>query len=223
MNPILSTLKLNDQVKVKQGIKDPETPNQSISGWQGEVTEIDKVNQLIEVKWDTQTLAEIPDDYLQKIINQGYDHERMTLHIDELEMAYERPFSSEEKRKLDAKIFWFDLYEDQEKNLRYAQLFSGIPSSDEWRSYQKWEEYLSDNLDFPFEVQVAESTRGGLKYGTKIKLLDLEEIVDMYGILAIGKVGRSSITTTLCDLEATDKKSKNYELLRDYVIWFANR
>ncbi|MCG3161995.1 MAG: hypothetical protein JMDDDDMK_03223 [Acidobacteria bacterium] len=27
----------------------------------------------------------------------------------------------------------------------------------------------------------------------------------------------------LCDLEATGKKSKNYQLLRDYVVWFANR
>ncbi|NSW90944.1 MAG: hypothetical protein HPY74_09810 [Firmicutes bacterium] len=27
----------------------------------------------------------------------------------------------------------------------------------------------------------------------------------------------------LCDLEASDKKSKNYELLNDYSVWFANR
>ena len=27
----------------------------------------------------------------------------------------------------------------------------------------------------------------------------------------------------LCDLEATNKKSANYQLVKDYAIWFANR
>ena len=88
--------------------------------------------------------------------------------------------------------------------------------------YQKWEEYLSENLEFPIETKVVESPRGRIRNGAKIKLLDIEDYDDMYGIFGIGKHEREAVTFPICNLEAINKKSKNYKLLRDYAIWFAN-
>ncbi len=68
-----------------------------------------------------------------------------------------------------------------------------------------------------------ETDRGGLKFGTKIKLLDLDDYDDMYGIFGIGKGEMGAVTFPICNLEATNKASKNYEFLRNYVVWFANR
>ena len=68
-----------------------------------------------------------------------------------------------------------------------------------------------------------ETERGGLRYGTKFKLLALNDYDDMRGIFGIGKGEMGAVTFPICNLEATDKESKNYELLRNYVVWFANR
>jgi hypothetical protein len=45
----------------------------------------------------------------------------------------------------------------------------------------------------------------------------------MYGILIEVKEGRRKLAFPLCDLEATDEQSTNYQLVKDYAIWFANR
>lgn len=218
----ISRLKLGAYVKVKKGTKAPDFDYQLMNGWQGKVTEINIENGIIEIEWDTQTLLETPYDYLHDIINQGYDYELMNLSIDDLELTTKRISSAKEKIELESKIYWIDLYDGKEKNREYGILFKGISTTDYYRLYEKWEDYLSKNLQFPFETEVVESERGGLKIGTKIKLLDLDGYEDMYGILGIGKSQSGSITYPICNLEATNKKTKNYELLRDYVVWFAN-
>lgn len=218
----ISTIKIGDYVKVKNGIKAPGFDYQLMGGWQGKVTEIQTESKIVQIEWDMKTLLDTPYDYLHDIISQGYDHELMNLYIDELEIAKKRETSNEDKLSLESRIYWIDMYEIKEKDQEYGEIFKGISPRDEFGLYQKWEEYLGSHLKFPFEVEVAESTRGGLKIGTKIKLLDLDDYEDRYGIFGIGKYEYGAITFPICNLEATDKESRNYELLRDYVIWFAN-
>ncbi len=218
----IKEIKLRDYVKVKKGIKSPDFEYQLMGDWQGKVIGIQKENDLVEIKWDTQTLLNTPYEYLNDIIKQGYDYEIMNLLVTDLELANKRAASDEEKAKLGSKIYWIDFYDDEKKNRRYAKLFEGINVLYNHELYQRWEEYLSEHLNFPFEVEVSEPQRGEIREGEKIKLLDIEDYDDMYGIFGIGKHERDAIVFPICDLEATDKKSKNYELLRDYVIWFAN-
>jgi ribosomal protein L24 len=218
----IETIKPGDYVKVKDGIKDPDFEYQLMNGWQGKVVDVQKDHNLVVIKWDTKTLLNTPYEYLNDIIKQGYDCELMTLSISELEMTEKRNESVEDKVQLEAKIYWIDLYDDENKNRKYGKLFSGINMSNYNELYQKWEEYLSENLIFPFEVEVLEAQRGEIRTGAKIKLLDVEDYDDMYGIFGIGKHERAAVTFPICDLEATDKKSNNHELLRDYAIWFAN-
>lgn len=222
----IATLKIGDAVKVKKGIKAPDFLYQSMDGWQGKVTAIHVKEQLVELEWDAETILRKPEKYLADLAKEGYDCETMTLEISELERAEERSNAMEEEdmeEKLAAKLYWIELFETAEKAQEYNQVFKGINLQNEYQVLQKWYEYLSERLDFPFTTEVVETERGGLKIGTKIKLLDLEDYDDRYGILAIGKAGRGAITTVLCNLEAIDQKSKNYGLLRDYVVWFANR
>ena len=42
------------------------------------------------------------------------------------------------------------------------------------------------------------------------------------GLLLKVRVGRREYLVPLCDMEATDTKSANYQPLYDYVVWFAN-
>jgi len=62
-------------------------------------------------------------------------------------------------------------------------------------------------------------------YTDIFELLSLEDIVDEgYGILAKLKrtTDKKKFTLPLADLESTDKKSKNYQLIDDFSVWFSN-
>lgn len=219
----INTISIGQYVKVKNGIKAPDLDYQLMDGWQGKVTDILKDDRLIEIEWDIKTLLNTPYQYLYDIISNGYNHQVMTLSLDELAPSTKRTFTRHEKSTLYAKLYWIDFYGIQEVDEFYTELFKGIDVKDEYALLDKWEEYLTQTLKFPFETKVAETDRGGLKIGAKIKLLDLDDYDDKYGIFGIGKGEMGAITFPICNLEATDKKSKNYELLRNYVVWFANR
>ena len=221
----IEEVKIGDYVKVKKGIKAPDFDYQLMDDWQGKITEIHKKENVVEITWDSQTLLNTPEKYLVDLVKEGYDYEIMNLDISELEKAKRRDTSIDRKgvqSKLEAKLFWIELYEEEEKSNKYSKIFQGIKLGDYNQLYQKWEEYLSENLEFPIATKVVESERGRIRNGAKIKLLDIEDYDDMYGVFGIGKYEREAVTFPICNLEATNKKSKNYELLRDYAIWFAN-
>lgn len=106
-------------------------------------------------------------------------------------------------------------------------------------------EYLKHNLKFPFEVTGIEEFQweGYYTFGpgteeehTKLKntrashndtfeLLGFDNDTDEeYGIIArVRRLSdRKQFFLPLAELEATDKKSENYQLLDDYAVWFAN-
>lgn len=221
----IEEIKIGDYVKVKSGIKVPDFEYQLMDNWQGKVVDIQKSENLVDIKWDSETLLNTPEKYLKDLIKKGYDYEIITLEISELEQTNRRDNSIQRKdikSKLDAKLYWIELFEEDTKSIKYSKLFQGIKLDNYNQLFQKWEEYLSENLEFPIQTEVVESPRGRIRNGAKIKLLDIEDYDDMYGIFGIGKHEREAITYPICNLEAINKKSKNYELLRDYAIWFAN-
>jgi len=221
----IEEIKVGDYIKVKKGIKAPDFEYQLMDNWQGKVVDIQKEEKLVEIEWDSETLLNTPERYLKDLTKEGYNYEIMTLDISELEQADRRSNSNQEKdlkSKLEARLYWIELFEEEEKSIKYGKLFQGIQLSNYNQLYQKWEEYLSENLDFPIETKVVESERGRIRNGAKIKLLNIEDYDGMYGILGIGKHKNEAITFPICNLEAINKKSKNYDLLKDYAIWFAN-
>lgn len=221
----IEDIKIGDDVKVKAGTKDLDFEYQLMDNWQGKVVGIQKDEKLIQIEWDAETLLNIPEKYLNDIITGGYDYTLMTLEISELERANKRDDSDqieEMESKFQAKLYWMELFEELTKSSKYRKIFQGVDLDDYNEVYQKWEEYLSQNLEFPIETEVIDSEIGRVRNGTKIKLLDIDDYDDMHGIFGIGKYGREVITFPICNLEAIDTKSKNYELLQDYSIWFAN-
>ena len=218
----IDTVKIGQCVSVKKGVKDPDF-GYPMDGWQGIVTEISKNDGLIDIKWDGKTLLDTPTPYLQEIISGGYDYELMTLSIKELEPATKRPTTTQETSAFAAKIYWIDFYGIPEIDEDYAEIFKGVDVKNTRALFERWMEHLNDELQFPFETEVAETEGRGPRLGTKIKLLALDDYDDLYGILGIGKSEGGAVTFPICNLEAVDKDSDNYGLLENYVFWFANR
>ena len=219
----IDTIKVGQYVRVKKGTKAPDFDDQLMDGWQGKVKEITKKDELIEIEWDVQTILDTPYQYLHDAISNGYDHEIMNLFISELEPAKERITTAKDKNALYAKLYWIDFYNDQSIDEAYAEIFKDVNLENEFAMLKKWEEHLSNNLQFPFEVEVVETERGSLRFGTKFQLLAIADYDDMHGIFGIGKGEMGAINFPICNLEATDQKSDNYSFLRNYVVWFANR
>ena len=64
--------KAGDIVKVKQGVLDPDFGG-DISGWQGQVSEVD--GDIVCIDLDNITLSNCPDKYIQRCEEDGLDWE----------------------------------------------------------------------------------------------------------------------------------------------------
>ena len=222
-------LEIGDIVIVKEGIKEPDTEGFELGGWQGRVIEIDtdpndQNLSLITIEWDSLALAQLPKEYIQESEIEGLDWKAMTLYKSDLDISVSRDNKGKVKKMQDflsEKYFWAS---HEETGDRISEILDGVNSKDEMKCLEKWSDFLGKELSFSVKATVVESENGWIiKDGDTVKIKSLTHIVDMYGIIA--KITREGekYEFPLCDLEVIDTKSKNYQLIDDYRIWFGNR
>lgn len=85
-----------------------------------------------------------------------------------------------------------------------------------------WCNHLKENLQFPFEAEIIEEP-DPLDLGDIIKVISIEGVFDLEGIVVKVRKGRKQYSFPLCLLELIEKNSNNYELVEDYNYWFCNR
>ncbi len=104
----------------------------------------------------------------------------------------------------------------------------------EWKEREsegKWQDWLEQNLSFPFEVKRVEDLSSNpfkekdepFDVGHIMKLIAIDCDEDHYGIIVKVREGRKTAYLPLCDLEVTSKDDPNFWPVRKYVVWFANR
>ncbi|SDC07485.1 calcium-binding protein [Williamwhitmania taraxaci] len=221
-------MKLGDSVIVNQGIKAPDLEEFEIGGWQGRVVDIDTKsdndNVLITIEWDSITLLQIPNNYIEQFEQEGLDWENMTLYESELEKTKPRDKKGDVKQtqeKLADIHYWASLGDE---GIRISKVLDNVNPNDEMKCMQKWVEYLDNELSFPIHAFVLDSEDDFLiKIGDKVTIKSLPHFVDTYGIVACILLGSKKYYNPLCDLEAIDKTSADFQLIEDYKTWFANR
>ena len=206
-----------DSVKVKETVMCPDDDSLCMGGWQGRIFEIEDT---IGIRWDSITLKQLPLDYIKQSEKEGLGWTEMYLDADEIEPVSPRDTEAETERvagELENKFQWLD--SDDEENRRIYKVIADAEDPN-----QAWNDYLTKLLVFPFEAMVSENQdHGPLDYGDVVQVNGIDEIDDLYGILAKVSQGREHFIFPLCDLNATDKKSPNYTPFKDYCVWFANR
>jgi restriction endonuclease S subunit len=87
----------------------------------------------------------------------------------------------------------------------------------------EWFKYLKENLEFPFisEVNLA-SYSEVLSDGDIVKVKDLDDMIDMYGMIMKIKKERKTYYIPLVELDLIDKESKNYRIIEAFLEWGAN-
>ncbi|MCI0487236.1 MAG: calcium-binding protein [Blastocatellia bacterium] len=217
-------LKKGDSVLVKSGTVDPDSGT-DIGGWQGRIRTIEEQDEvLVCVEWDSVTLKNMPGPFIEESEEEGLDWKVMNLFAEDVEPTEPRDTEKDVERageEVGKGYAWLSLGEEGK---RVQEVLAGIDPDDEMALFEAWEEHLEEELTFPFEAEVSEyQTRGPLQSGDKVTVKGIHMVTDLYGVLVkIDRKGKRH-TFPLCDLEVTDKKSPNYQLVMDYAVWFANK
>jgi hypothetical protein len=219
---------IGDSVKVKPGIKEPDLEEFEIGDWQGRIVEIDtksdNENILITIEWDSISLRELPDNYIEQSEIDGLDWQKITLYGSELEKSTSRDKKENVKKaqdKLSKKFHWASFGEE---GLRISKILGNANPHNEMKCLQKWVDHLDKKLTFPIDAFVSESEDNLLiKDGDKVIIKSLPHIVDLYGIIASIRLGGKRYEFPLCDLEVIDRSKPDFQLIDDYNIWFSNK
>lgn len=216
---------LGDAVCVRDGVKDPDNPEWDITGWQGRVVEIRTEDPpTVLVKWDSLTLENMPDDIIQQCEKEGLDWSRSYFYASDLEKTSLRDTRQDVKRvqrKLENQYMWMTLGSQDEI---IDQILSGVDQDNTMAVFHAWYLYLSEMLTFPFEAEIAEfQERSPFRQGDEMRVEEIIELDDHYGLIAKGRWGKKRCSFPLADLEARDADSSNYQPLQAYRVWFANR
>jgi len=218
------SFRVGDSIIVKQGVLCPDDPAFLLEGWQGWVTEIFPEEKTLEMKWDSVTLRAMPSEYIRRSEIEGLGWERMALDTHEIQLATPRDKPQDSDTvvaEIENHHQWDHL---ADYNPGISDLLGPLGDADEMTLLEAWEEHLEKVLHFPFSARVEEKLhRSPVKVGDVIEILSLAERDGKYGVLGHVKQGRDIFTLPLCELEATDHNSVNYQPLNDYVVWFANR
>jgi hypothetical protein len=218
---MMGNFKIGDSVTVKTGVKDDDF-DLDLSGWQGRIIEVTD-DETVGIAWDSVTLRKLPSSYIEASEEEGMGWDEYYLGINDVERASARDKPKDVERareELAAGHSWDHLGEE---GRRIQKVLAGVQPGDDWGAFEAWQKHLTKILSFPFEAEISESQRGPLRMGDRLSVKDIDDVEDLYGILAAVKHERGRYQIPLCDLEVTDKKSANYLPVSDYSVWFANR
>lgn len=86
-----------------------------------------------------------------------------------------------------------------------------------------WFDYLEENLSFPFEAEInLYSYSEVFKDGDIVKVIGIDNIIDLYGLLLNVKKGKRKYSVPLAELILLDTESRNFEILEAYQEWADN-
>lgn len=217
------TLSIGDSVRFKAGVKDYDFGT-DIGGWQGRVISFEKEHGTVMIAFDSVTLRNMPDGYIETCEEKGLGWPEYGASPDELEVVPPRdtPQDVEDAvAELAARYAYSYLGEEgREMNAILADVDPG----DSMAAMRRWSDYLRKTLTFPFNAEVVETSfeRSPISYGDRLTVLGINSVDESYGVLADVKRGRESFVWPFCDIETIDKKSPNHDPLQLYAVWFAN-
>jgi len=222
-----SNCKIGQSVVVKPGTTDPDY-GYDLSSWQGRVIEnhhvVEQKKPLVTIALDSLTLKQMPDEMIQRCEEDGLDWSSMGLYASEVAPASPRDKIHQVERvkaELEQKHQMDHLGEE---GRHIQQVLNSATRKGEIGAFKAWEKYLQAKLTFPFEAEVSEwQDRGPIRTGERVRVLSIEMDDDSYGLIVAIKTKHGHYDFPLCDLEVFPDTSPNYQPVKDYAVWFANR
>ncbi len=216
---------VGDTVRIKTGVLYPDVSELDIGGWQGRITDIDQMNDdppIVGLAWDSLALRSLPAWLIEESAEEGLGWPEIYLEAAELEHAPARDSEDDAAETLDELENLYRYSYLGEEGRRINAVLRGVDGK--MGQFEAWAHHLQQTLKFPFEAEVVEfQERGRLRTGDILKVLRIEMDDDRYGVIVHCRRRREEIYAPLADLECTNQRSVNYEPVKDYAVWFANR
>jgi hypothetical protein len=209
--------KPGDEVRVRQGVRDPDFPDIPLGGWAGTVKEIHhaKGETTLLIEWNRATLGGMHPIYKKRCERDGLELESMWLDDEDLEPDDGSPMSIEQPTSIITKPL---SEKDQDDRVRMALgLTHDDPLPDVSRkTLRAYHRFLAANLKFPFTVKAG---RGGASLTIR-RLLDPKEydLEEDEGLLCEARSREGPFDIPLSDI---DDGVRNH-LIWDYNYWFHN-
>ena len=245
-SPLMSKeINTGDSVRVKPGVRDPDY-EYDLSDWQGRVTSIDTDDkEFIEIAWDSVTLGQMPVEYIETLMEEGFEYYIMWLNEDEVELVEPRDQPSAVDNKIDTLNKQFGYISSEEQHQQVTHILNSQDLSVSKENLDKYYNYLSEHINYPClltgmedfsweepyvlgifdqeEYEILKKKRAS--YTDHFRLIGLEELIDdLQGILAkVQRIGDGkSFVLPLWDLKTVDRKEQNHRIIDNYCHWMAN-
>jgi hypothetical protein len=94
---MFNKFKKGQSVVVNPNVKDYVNADYTIGGWQGRIIDIheDKEGVFIEVQWDSITLRNMPEEYLEESVNEDLEYESYVLDPNDIQVCEPRDEESD--------------------------------------------------------------------------------------------------------------------------------
>ncbi len=217
---------LDDAVRVRTGVTDPDFPDIPLGGWVGKITQVEEDDPpLYVIRLSQDTLKNMHPVYRKRCERDGLDHEEMRLGEDELEADVGGPVVLEQPTKIITSPLSMKDQDDRIRAVFGLTRDDLLPDVEE-DSLGKYYHYLAANLKFPFEATWAREVGFGeqTEKVTVLALADFEDdlwIDEDYGILCSVKMRRGHGELPLAEMGKV-KGKPNKQLVDDYAYWFWN-
>ena len=218
--------KVGNSVVLKPATTDPDF-GINTGGWQGRISGMDASERgqiFVSIQWDSITLKNMPGSVIEQCEERGLAWTEIVLAAKAVELTAPRDTEEDVAKavaKLATKYAWSYL---GEQGKRIQQALASVDPDDEMAALEAWEEYLEGTLTFPFQAEIDEwQERGPLQAGDRVKVTGIDLVDDMYGIIVDVRRGRRKYACPLCELKVLDEDSLNYQIVKDYRVWFADR
>jgi hypothetical protein len=219
-------LKIDESVKVKNGILCPDQKDLSIGGWQGrisEITEDDDGNAIVRIEWDSITLKNMPDYYIDQSDEEDLDYSAMYLSPDVVELTQARDKKEDVAETIEtiSKTHVWGWLGEEGKRIQKVLFY--VNEDDEMEALEAWENYLEKTLSFPFDAIITgDPDKGPLQTGDKVNVKRISLVEEFHGIIVELRRGHNKYDHPLRYMEVINPGSSNYQPVNDYCIWSGN-
>lgn len=188
-------------------------------GWTGVVTDsyMGGETEYYEVEFDTDTLQEMPEEYINGCIEEEEMFGVFALKKEHLKKI-KKKYDLEEIRAYRTRMQTQITFGHHSKEIQDI-ITEVLVSDTQEEELENWEVYLQNKIKLPFDAK----TRGnveGVRKGTKAKVVSLVMAHPMYGLVMMCLIGGNQTPHPLLDLTVSKKADKAKEVILDaYEAW----
>lgn len=188
-------MKIGDSIKIKIGNIDPDT-GMKLDGFVGRLKEY-LASNLVNIEWDSVSLQNLSDAYIRSAIKGGCDYLSYNIEPKDLEICKAR----------DTPADVIKMVKELGEKWDRLEIFGDLVEVMEEIEEEGWDNYLTEEIDFPFKATYFGEFRG-IKDTDIIKVHGMNSEDDHYGIIMTCKLGRRNFHLPLCELDVDGDESQ---------------